>query len=556
MEDVIDEFVEEINEEEMLEQEQQQQQQLEESRRSSKRKKNTETETENLSEKRLKKKRKEESVETNVKKVYKRKKKVETTESVSDVQPEKPEIKLTETDLSETSSIKQLASEDQEISKDLQVEALAEKVPSDISKKKKRKVGRKKKGRKGQKKKQTVESQKVEGMTEAQTEKIETRPETMEEEEEENISKIEEFLKSHPSENSSNVKETRGRKRKQVEGEEILNLSNQIQGNEEQTDEPTRERTEGGETVEPNNKTAETEEVGEAPTNKRGRKRGRKSKKSKVVPEEVTQNPDEVPASNEVTEIVRQNPMSSFKPISDWKKVLKYPQNYSDLSTKLIEKQLFKNPLPPYVPCVPRNTSKRLIENLTEKELEQLCCPGCKDRFLIPSTFFQHLYRKSVRISFNCRPCGNLTLSFYNRCHLRTHVLSHLEVDGTSSVTISDSDSLSIIPLEQSEFNIGFVDESYTEELDTVHREHFRTSNVEQNSSLQCTECRLTLNKDSLPSHFHESKKSNSNFFECPDCKMNLPNQCSLAAHQRIHKKLAPFVCPGKYIIFVFNAEF
>ncbi len=270
-------------------------------------------------------------------------------------------------------------------------------------------------------------------------------------------------------------------------------------------------------------------------SNKSQKKKGRK-KAIDVQQSNTAASGDETQRS----ESAAPAPSNTFKPISDWKKVLKFPPNYSELSTKLIDQQIFKNALSPYAPCVPRNTTKRLIENLTEKELEQLCCPGCKDRFLIPSTFFQHLYRKSVRISFACRPCGNLT--FYNRCHLRTHVLSHLEIDGTNSMTMADTDSLTISPLDHSEFDVGFIDESYAEELDTLHREHFRS---EQSSNIQCTECRLTITRDHLSSHFHDSNKSSSNILECSECKMNLPNRCSLSAHERIHRKQAPYVCPG-----------
>ena len=98
------------------------------------------------------------------------------------------------------------------------------------------------------------------------------------------------------------------------------------------------------------------------------------------------------------------------------------------LMNRSLETQIYRNALPPYYPCIPPNTSEKLIESL-EKDpknqwmLEQLSCPGCKDRFLIPRSFYQHLYRKSVLITYTCRPCGNKEMSFYNRCHLRVHVL-------------------------------------------------------------------------------------------------------------------------------------
>ena len=77
----------------------------------------------------------------------------------------------------------------------------------------------------------------------------------------------------------------------------------------------------------------------------------------------------------------------AFKPIQNWHKIMKVSSD-KPLSKSMVD-QVFKNVLTPYVPCVPKNTSKRLIEALSDSELEQLCCPGCKDRFLLPTSFFQ-----------------------------------------------------------------------------------------------------------------------------------------------------------------------
>jgi hypothetical protein len=148
-------------------------------------------------------------------------------------------------------------------------------------------------------------------------------------------------------------------------------------------------------------------------SNRRGRKRGRKSKAANRTDDQ--QHQDGEPAT-----ATAPSSSATFRPISDWRKVFKYPPNYSDLSTKLVEQQVFKNPLPPYVPCVPKNTSQGLIDYLTDRDVEQLSCPGCKDRFLLPSSFFQHLYRKSVRIqvpillnSFS----SNLRIKLSKRCY-------------------------------------------------------------------------------------------------------------------------------------------
>ena len=69
-------------------------------------------------------------------------------------------------------------------------------------------------------------------------------------------------------------------------------------------------------------------------------------------------------------------------------------------------------------------------------DVDQISCPGCKDRFLLPTSFYHHLYRRSVMITFTCGPCGDATMTFYNKCHLRVHVLTHLEADGLASVSV------------------------------------------------------------------------------------------------------------------------
>ena len=50
-------------------------------------------------------------------------------------------------------------------------------------------------------------------------------------------------------------------------------------------------------------------------------------------------------------------------------------------------------------------------------------------------------------------------------------------MDGTSSVTITEPDTLTVSPLEMDSglaLSLGFVDKNYTNELDQVNKEHFR----------------------------------------------------------------------------------
>lgn len=222
---------------------------------------------------------------------------------------------------------------------------------------------------------------------------------------------------------------------------------------------------------------------------------------------------------------------TQVKPIQNWRKVIKLPLSNQE---RQIHEQLFKNPLPTYIPCVPKGTSQRLIATLSAKDVEQLCCPGCKDRFLLPHTFFQHVYRKSIGISFHCQLCHK-QLSFNNHCHLKMHVLSHLENDGVSVVS---SEGVNIVPLSSKELQVGFLEEHCSAELDHVYEETFKNDP----KMGQCSECRLSIEKNQLQAHF---LLGNVNYFkECSECSQVLPNQCSLSAHERIHRREKPYTCP------------
>ena len=143
------------------------------------------------------------------------------------------------------------------------------------------------------------------------------------------------------------------------------------------------------------------------------------------------------------------------KPVQNWKKVIRLP---TSLEQRLASDQIFRAVLPTYVPRVPRGTSQRLVDYLTPADLEQLCCPGCKDRFLLPSSSFQHVYRKSVKLTFACSACEGRTLTFFNRCHLRTHVVGHMERDGVSAVA---ADRFDAAPLDAEELSVGLVDDAF-----------------------------------------------------------------------------------------------
>ncbi len=127
----------------------------------------------------------------------------------------------------------------------------------------------------------------------------------------------------------------------------------------------------------------------------------------------------------------------ALKPVQNWRKAIRLPP--SGVPDRSEADQVFPpSVLPAYIPCVPPGTSQRLIEYLTEADVELLCCPGCKDRwgnrereetaiafsaafayrpfcrFVMPTTFFQHVYRKSAEITFSCQSCSEV-LTFNNR---------------------------------------------------------------------------------------------------------------------------------------------
>ena len=399
MEDVIDEFVEEINEEEML----QQQQQLEPKRSKRKRK------TESL---KTSKKTKDEPGEN--KSVRKRSLDPEQDDSAKIHKKVKKQKSSTEWErlCGVTIEPKYTGNKSEGVNEN-------------------EKFKKSKKDAKEVKVAQTNDSQAVSAEShcknvarDAKVAQVDT--------EEEDISKIEEFIRSQvaipapvPEEAQLNItkdtlnleksaenppngseqkvvseKKKRGRKKKQVPLIEEVNILTEtekevtvITENEKVVDNKVTVTTEDEKLVDKEVRistesetqiekvaaiSTENEVVSEnsapvvAPV-KKGRKKGRKRQNS-TTQENMTQVVGETPSEAAVTTQTSGTTETPFvfKPVSDWKKLLKMPSNFTPLSTKHLDQQIFQNPLQPYAPCVPRNTSKRLIEHLTDKDLEQV----------------------------------------------------------------------------------------------------------------------------------------------------------------------------------------
>lgn len=225
----------------------------------------------------------------------------------------------------------------------------------------------------------------------------------------------------------------------------------------------------------------------------------------------------------------------TMKPVQNWRKVLRLPPS---LHHRLDQAQVFQGVLPTYVPHVPKGTSQRLIDHLTQGEVDLLCCPGCRDRFILPTTFFQHIFRRSLNITFSCQGCKRV-LSFNNNCHLRMHILSHMEVDGISSV---GADFINIEALAKEDLDVSAIgQDDFKRELDMVCDEINQTK---PGSVIQCSECHVAMSEETLANHFSRTDAKAAGELECPHCAIALTNSCSLAAHIRIHQQQVPRVCP------------
>jgi hypothetical protein len=114
-------------------------------------------------------------------------------------------------------------------------------------------------------------------------------------------------------------------------------------------------------------------------------------------------------------------------------------------------------------------------------------CPGCGDSFLLPTTFFQHLYRRSVRIRFECRACdGAKYLEFTNKCLFRLHLLSHLE-QGEEGLETGLLELSSLQPSEMLEIS-GSSSSNSNSILSSLHR-RTQSQLARSETEVQCMEC-------------------------------------------------------------------
>ena len=182
-----------------------------------------------------------------------------------------------------------------------------------------------------------------------------------------------------------------------------------------------------------------------------------------------------------------------------------------------------------YNPSIPRGTSHRCIQNLSEQDLEMFACPACQDKFLLPVSFFQHIYRRSVIINFDCKSCNKIMV-FHNKCSLKIHLLSHLENDNIDKIK---TDMIEVLSLNNNKVRLNSEVQNFAKEL--------RNSAGDDNEL--CKECLKVVEKDNFAQHFSEPTDDNNNY-KCSQCHMSLPTKCSLSAHNKIHQRMSPYICP------------
>ena len=167
-------------------------------------------------------------------------------------------------------------------------------------------------------------------------------------------------------------------------------------------------------------------------------------------------------------------------------------------------------------------------------------CPGCHDAYSSPAIFFQHLYRKSVDINFDCKQCKQM-ISFTNKCLLRIHVLAHLELDKDTTLPI---ENVYIRPLESEDETCAVLNHQ------VLLNSHRKTASEINFQADKCMEC-LDSFSSSEAVRLHmlglgcAAKTLLDDDLSCDICKKPFATSCALSAHKRLHSKKVPYICPG-----------
>ncbi|CAH0766639.1 unnamed protein product [Diatraea saccharalis] len=165
-------------------------------------------------------------------------------------------------------------------------------------------------------------------------------------------------------------------------------------------------------------------------------------------------------------------------------------------------------------------------------------CIDCGDRFVLESSYQDHINRKSVKISYTCRRCSaSQRKIFYNRCNLLSHIRSHSFK--TATINVSD---LNIEPLPLKFFKVS----NATAPQPQVAQSSSENTKECISERTVCVECNKDITVEGSPhkDRVNHYMKYTNRFHSCPVCLLTLPTICALKSHLRVHLKNPPYFCP------------
>ncbi|KAK3571827.1 hypothetical protein QTP86_020572 [Hemibagrus guttatus] len=192
-----------------------------------------------------------------------------------------------------------------------------------------------------------------------------------------------------------------------------------------------------------------------------------------------------------------------------------------------------KNPLPSYQPdlsVLPRPEWGLAVPASGYRCLE------CGDAFALERSLARHYDRRSMRIEVTCNLCTK-RLAFFNKCSLLLHAREHKEKG-----LVMQCSHLVMRPVSVEQM-IGQQD---TVPIGMLSPSLLASPSLPGSFDNWCPECKNSFgSKEKLATHFQESDPGGIDTC-CMQCTPPMPlwNPCSAAAHQRLHQKLHPLVCP------------
>nr|XP_044990565.1 zinc finger protein 532 isoform X2 [Jaculus jaculus] len=221
------------------------------------------------------------------------------------------------------------------------------------------------------------------------------------------------------------------------------------------------------------------------------------------------------------------------------------------------------NPVPVYIP----NLSPPANAGITLPSRGYKCLE-CGDSFALEKSLTQHYDRRSVRIEVTCNHCTK-NLVFYNKCSLLSHARGHKEkgvVMQCSHLILKPvpSDQMIVSPASNTppsstpQSSVAAATHTVTKVQSGITGTVISAPSSTPitpampldedpsklcRHSLKCLECNEVFQDEtSLATHFQQAADTSGQ--TCTACQMLLPNQCSHAAHQRIHQHKSPYTCP------------